>query len=410
MGYLLPFWIYARIPQASFYRPGMGANSEGPWWSGVQWSIRNQGPWVGRAWPGTRIFVFAMGCLSALNRLDAEASQTHQAEPQPSGSAHKETLDKQPTGLEGGDACSHLMRTSEGSDANRGHVVVIGRGGFDMDCSCRLGPRSDDPVERWSCHTDTLLGIYLVVIVAQILVSNLYSPIHVLVMEAGLSAYGQPIQGRAIAEAMVPMLELGLIVSLTYDSGSSWTARFCNTRAVRTLGDVSMSFYMAHMIVMQQLMQHEWARSPAEPPSSTCPQEHWQLCSTGNWDGPSPDPDRWPTPQQYCHACVMAWMGAGGNPNPTRLRWWAVLVILAICVGVGWVLTRYVELPAQALLRRGWKWTPFPTPAACGKWLGGEAVPSFLPHELRIVFAACTQMCGCGRLRHSVLDSTALLA
>ena len=103
-------------------------------------------------------------------------------------------------------------------------------------------------------------------------------------------------------------------------------------------------------------------------------------------------------------------MGAGGNPNPTRLRWWAVLVILAICVGVGWVLTRYVELPAQALLRRGWKWTPFPTTAACGKLLGGEAVPSFLPHELRIVFAACTRMCGCGRLRHSVLDSTALLA
>eukprot|EP01047_Picozoa_sp_COSAG01_P015480 COSAG01_NODE_776_length_13693_cov_79.900029_2_plen_131_part_00 len=113
-----------------------------------------------------------------------------------------------------------------------------------------------------------------------------------------------------------------------------------------------MSFYMVHMIVVQQVLRREWARSAlAERPSDTCPQLHWQMCTTGNWDGPSPDPERWPSPQEYCHACQMAWLGAGGQPNPTGLRWWAVLVILGLCLVVGWLLTRFVELPAQALLR-----------------------------------------------------------
>ena len=39
-----------------------------------------------------------------------------------------------------------------------------------------------------------------------------------------------------------------MIVSLTYDKRRSWTARFCNTRPIKTLGDISMSFYMTHML------------------------------------------------------------------------------------------------------------------------------------------------------------------
>lgn len=44
------------------------------------------------------------------------------------------------------------------------------------------------------------------------------------------------------------MLELSMIVSLTYDRRRSWTARFCNTRPIKLLGDISMSFYMTHML------------------------------------------------------------------------------------------------------------------------------------------------------------------
>ena len=35
----------------------------------------SMGYWVARAWPGTRIFVFAMGCLAALNRLEVHAKE-----------------------------------------------------------------------------------------------------------------------------------------------------------------------------------------------------------------------------------------------------------------------------------------------------------------------------------------------
>jgi hypothetical protein len=45
----------------------------------------SMGYWVARAWPGTRIFVFAMGCLAALNRLEVriEAPSSSSSSPPP---------------------------------------------------------------------------------------------------------------------------------------------------------------------------------------------------------------------------------------------------------------------------------------------------------------------------------------
>jgi len=43
----------------------------------------SMGYWVARAWPGTRIFVFAMGCLAALNRLEVRIEAPSSSSPPP---------------------------------------------------------------------------------------------------------------------------------------------------------------------------------------------------------------------------------------------------------------------------------------------------------------------------------------
>ena len=44
-------------------------------------------------------------------------------------------------------------------------------------------------------------------------------------------------------EGFFPLLELALIVSLTYDGGSSYTARYCNLRPVHWFGNLSTPYY-----------------------------------------------------------------------------------------------------------------------------------------------------------------------
>eukprot|EP01048_Picozoa_sp_COSAG05_P006961 COSAG05_NODE_474_length_9484_cov_8.277784_1_plen_612_part_00 len=316
LGYLLPFWLYARIPQGVFYRPGAGGRPDGAWWSGVAYEVRNQGSWIGRAWPGTRIFVFAMGCLSALNRLDAN----HNGDDQAAAISSTTTAQKEAEGEEEGrnPAAAITAARSKAAEDNKGQVVVAGRGGFDLDCSCRLGPRSRDSPQAWARRADTLVLIYILFIALQVLIANLHNPMHVVLMEAGLTYYGMPIQGRAVAEALIPMLELGIIVAFTYAGPrQSWAARFCNAGPIRWFGNISMSFYMSHMIILQEfnaLGIDHWARTPLEPPGDTCPHSDLQLCMSGQFTGPSPDPDRWPSPQEYLptaysihvHACSTA--------------------------------------------------------------------------------------------------------
>eukprot|EP01048_Picozoa_sp_COSAG05_P006962 COSAG05_NODE_474_length_9484_cov_8.277784_2_plen_116_part_00 len=112
------------------------------------------------------------------------------------------------------------------------------------------------------------------------------------------------------------------------------------------------------------------------------------------------------------------------NPAPSTLHWWMLPLLLLLCVAVGWALTRYVELPAQALLRRDWKWAPFHVGHAglrkcsscCGD-LAGVLVPDFLPGELRWLFAVGRRaMCEGGdrlardRRRSSFMDTRQLLS
>eukprot|EP01047_Picozoa_sp_COSAG01_P135600 COSAG01_NODE_65874_length_272_cov_0.560694_1_plen_80_part_10 len=46
-----------------------------------------------------------------------------------------------------------------------------------------------------------LVLIYVVFIVIQVLIANLHNPMHVILMEAGLTYFGMPMQGRSGAAA-----------------------------------------------------------------------------------------------------------------------------------------------------------------------------------------------------------------
>lgn len=64
-------------------------------------------------------------------------------------------------------------------------------------------------------------------------------------------------------EASCPPMQLAVILDLTRDAGRSRTAQICNTKAVSTLGDISMSFYMLHYSIMMYLVKlHGWATLP----------------------------------------------------------------------------------------------------------------------------------------------------
>ena len=65
------FAIYSSVPVLQFRSWTDGAES-----MIVLEKSPSMGYWVARAWPGTRIFVFAMGCLAALNRLEVHNAQT----------------------------------------------------------------------------------------------------------------------------------------------------------------------------------------------------------------------------------------------------------------------------------------------------------------------------------------------
>lgn len=107
----------------------------------------SMGYWVARAWPGTRIFVFAMGCLAALNRLEVHKAQT-QADPEPEAP----------------------VMPVHGAGVEKGAVVVAEacscwRGLCCCCCACMgasQGPSSrGDSVEVWAWRTDRLTFLYV---------------------------------------------------------------------------------------------------------------------------------------------------------------------------------------------------------------------------------------------------------
>ena len=127
-----------------------------------------------------------------------------------------------------------------------------------------------------------------------------------------------------LIEGLCPILELSIIVSLTYDGRKSWSSRFCNWAPVKLLGDISMSFYMVHMMAFMMFMgtvqevNLEWGSDtgsgsyagnetlfpPPLEPSDVCSQLDFNICvAEQNATLPIPDPARWRSPEAYCAAC-----------------------------------------------------------------------------------------------------------
>eukprot|EP01043_Picozoa_sp_COSAG02_P026806 COSAG02_NODE_1555_length_11948_cov_28.444932_4_plen_515_part_00 len=148
------------------------------------------GYWVARAWPGTRIFVFAMGCLAALNRLEVHTAQTlatEQPTPQRQRPTEAQTAKQKQTWTEqNGDEEKNASTTSmqlmpvHGDGAEKGAVVIAEacscwRGLCCCFCGCMgasHGPSSHgDSVEVWAWRTDRLTFLYLGSIFAIIMVS-----------------------------------------------------------------------------------------------------------------------------------------------------------------------------------------------------------------------------------------------
>lgn len=141
----------------------------------------SMGYWVARAWPGTRIFVFAMGCLAALNRLEVHNAQTQvqheatktktEAQVRPHVDIVEQEENSQPTLV-------HVLPV-HGEGAAEGAVVIAEACScwrvLCCCCSCMSiahGPSSSDSVDVWARRTDLLTFLYVGSIFAIIMVRS----------------------------------------------------------------------------------------------------------------------------------------------------------------------------------------------------------------------------------------------
>ena len=156
------------------------------------------------------------------------------------------------------------------------------------------------------------------------------------------------------------MLELNIISSLTLDGRRSLTARLCNSRPINWLGEISMSFYMCHIIVIGILANV--FGSPLESDDLDGTTGSWSEGSSLNHSSSS---------SEHPPGGVSS---AGGDPPPSPVIV-ALFPLLPMPVGlaplavaisllVGWLLTNFVEVPCQNFIR-GWRCERTPTCCCC---------------------------------------------
>ena len=143
-----------------------------------------------RCYPPRAFMVFAMGCMAALHRTKDQGGDN--------GSSH---------GLFCGCCCC-------------------------LTCCGHCMPGGSQEVN--ARRADLCFGIYL----GMILIFTM--------IEFGLG-FNKGL--RYSGEAWVPVLLLALILAVTRDGRRSLISKFCLTKPMQTLGDVSMTFYMLHLIV-----------------------------------------------------------------------------------------------------------------------------------------------------------------
>jgi hypothetical protein len=235
------------------------------------------GYWIGRAWPVTRVMVFFMGCLAALNRLEVhEAAENDRIE----GAAARQCLADavQRSNAKGGsmqkvigilqdelrdnphsatiaaaiklgeaeeaaaraqpaDAFFFLAGDQQAPPSVLESIVIAGPCGCCrcfatcVSCACCAlqtavggAQKGKDPPEMWAHRADVATGLYygsiLLIVMASVLISLIFGS------DDGFSEPGDIVGmllltfGRMGLEPAIVMLELGIIVSLTYDQGA----------------------------------------------------------------------------------------------------------------------------------------------------------------------------------------------
>merc|ERR1711998_518711 len=87
----------------------------------------------------------------------------------------------------------------------------------------------------------------------------------------GAAACGMEMCGAGF-QLVAPPLQLAVLVALTRDKGSSFTARVCLSWPARWLGRVSMALYLVHVPVMQyfMLLRHGPMTQPGDGTEGYC--------------------------------------------------------------------------------------------------------------------------------------------
>eukprot|EP01050_Picozoa_sp_SAG11_P007778 SAG11_NODE_659_length_7895_cov_18.189969_6_plen_210_part_00 len=183
------------------------------------------------------------------------------------------------------------------------------------------------------------------------------------------------------------MLELGILVSLTYDGQLSWASRFCRSKAMQWLGDISMSFYMIHMMLLFAVGAAFYEEDEDAPDlcmsdalaEYRTPDEVFQCCLSPLNDGcdtlGEEDPD-FDCTECECPMRVLNdlfWLGfylvmrrgsagrslarvnAGlmSRIMPLSLSYYMIPVVMLLSIMAGWGLTRCIAEPCEKKIRSG---------------------------------------------------------
>ena len=234
--YFATFWLWALAVPVLSLEPNELSDPFGEWRAGLDFEVSpSMGYWVARSWPPFRLLVFCMGCLAALNRLDVAKRQA--ALDAEEKQADRSVRDADCDGVDDDGRSLGL----EKNPCNLGGLCsCCGHVGDSYPTLILPPPPSNDSLmirsqakeafeTIWAIRVDRCVGVYVGALTLIILTER----------------FLQSIQGRVWLEAIVPYLELAIIVGLTYDGRRSYTSRFCNTRAITWLGESDLDTGLA---------------------------------------------------------------------------------------------------------------------------------------------------------------------
>lgn len=101
--------------------------------------------------------------------------------------------------------------------------------------------KDDSEVSHWKSRSD-YLSIYLLCFTLLVTIAD------------ALSRYlggGSSILGSVWLQAIVPFIQLNIIISLTRDNNESQASKFLNTNILQWFGKISMCIYLVHFPVMK---------------------------------------------------------------------------------------------------------------------------------------------------------------